>query len=220
MSLTPAFPSDVRADPHGQPRQRRRTAVVAIMAMVLAGLTVPSVVQAERADRNKPLNFTADALRYDDVRQTNVLTGNVVITKGTMLMRAGRVEVRQTPEGYQAAVALAATGKQAFFRQKRDAVDEYIEGEAARIEYDGKTDTVKLLGNAVIRRYRGETLADEVAGQTITYDNLAEVFSVNGGAAGDTSGRVRGVLSPRDPPPAPTAPAAPAAPNAPAGGSR
>ncbi len=220
MSLTPAFPSDVRADPHGQPRQRRRTAVVAVMAMVLAGLTVPSVVQAERADRNKPLNFTADALRYDDVRQTNVLTGNVVITKGTMLMRAGRVEVRQTPEGYQAAVALAATGKQAFFRQKRDAVDEYIEGEAARIEYDGKTDTVKLLGNAVIRRYRGETLADEVAGQTITYDNLAEVFSVNGGAAGDTSGRVRGVLSPRDPPPAPTAPAAPAAPNAPAGGSR
>jgi lipopolysaccharide export system protein LptA len=207
MNLTPAFPSDVRAAPHGQPRQRRWMAVVAVVAVVLTGLTAGPAARAERADRNKPLNFTADALRYDDVRQTNVLTGNVVITKGTMLMRAGRVEVRQTPEGYQAAVALAATGKQAYFRQKRDAVDEYIEGEAARIEYDGKTDTVKLLGNAVIRRYRGETLADEVAGQTITYDNLAEVFSVNGGAAGDASGRVRGVLSPRDPPPAAAAPA-------------
>lgn len=196
-------------------RSRSQRWLRAWWALALSCAALVPTAQAEKADRNKPLNFTADALRYDDLRQTNVLTGNVVITKGTMLMRAGRVEVRQTPEGYQAAVALAATGKQAYFRQKRDVADEHIEGEAARIEYDGKTDTVKLLGNAVIRRYRGETLADEVAGQTITYDNLAEVFTVHGGAAGDGSGRVRGVLAPRENPPAATAPA-----SAPAGGTR
>lgn len=198
--------------PHPVPSSRTRRArwPGALIALVLAGTAGLPAAWAERADRNKPLNFTADALRYDDLRQTNILTGDVVITKGTMVLRAGRVEVRQTPDGYQAAVAHAAPGKPAYFRQKRDAVDEHIEGEATRIEYDGKADTVKLFGNAVIRRYRGQTLADEVNGQTITYDNLAEVFTVHGGTGPDGSGRVRGVLAPRE------AEAAPAE----AGGSR
>ncbi|WP_395142598.1 lipopolysaccharide transport periplasmic protein LptA [Schlegelella aquatica] len=154
-----------------------------------------AAVHAERADRYKPLNFTADALRYDHLKQTNVLTGNVVITKGTMTVKAARVEVHQTPSGHQSAVAHAGGGQSAYFRQKRDAVDEYIEGEGQRIEYDGRTDTVRLVGQAVVRRYRGTTLADEVKGQTITYDNLAETFTVQGG---EGDGRVRGVLSPRD----------------------
>ncbi|MCM5679063.1 lipopolysaccharide transport periplasmic protein LptA [Schlegelella sp. S2-27] len=151
------------------------------------------------------MNFTADALRYDDARQTNVLTGNVVITKGTMSMRAARVEVRQTADGHQAAVAIGGAGKPAQYRQKRDRVDEHVEGEADRIEYDGRTDTLKLTGNAVIRRYRGEALADEVKGQTITYDNVAEVFAVDGGR--EAGGRVSGVIAP---PPAASAPIPPA----------
>ena len=188
----------------------RRLAPAALAALfaVAAG-----PVGAERADRDKPLNFAADALRYDDARQTNVLTGNVVITKGTMSMRAARVEVRQTADGHQAAVAIGAAGKPALYRQKRDRVDEYVEGEAERIEYDGRADTLKLVGNAVIRRYRGETLADEIKGQTITYDNVAEVFTVDGGASGSSAspdgsgGRVRGTLSPRSTPAAPAPPA-------------
>lgn len=174
------------------PRPTARSLACAALAAALTLATVPA--GAERADRDKPLNFAADTLRYDDARQTNVLTGNVVITKGTMSMRAGRVEVRQTPDGHQSAVAIGG-GKPAHYRQKRDRVDEYVEGEAERIEYDGRTDTLKLMGDAVIRRYRGDTLADEISGQVITYDNVAEVFTVDGGAQGST-GRVRGVLSP------------------------
>jgi lipopolysaccharide export system protein LptA len=167
------------------------------VGLTLAAATTPGA-WAEKADKLKPLTFTADALRYDDARQTNVLTGNVIINKGTMVLRAARVEVRQSPDGQQAAVANAAAGKLAYFKQKRDGVDEYFEGEAERIEYDGKSDTVRLVGSAVIRRLRGTVMADEVQGQTITYDNLAEVFSVAGG--GGEGGRVRGVLTPRDAP--------------------
>jgi lipopolysaccharide export system protein LptA len=167
---------------------------------MLALLAAAPAAWAEKADKSKPLTFTADALRYDDVRQTNVLTGNVIINKGTMVLRAGRVEVRQSPDGTQAAVANAAAGKLAYFKQKRDGGDEYIEGEAERIEYDSKSDTVRLIGKAVIRRLRGTVMADEVQGQTITYDNLAEVFSVSGGGGGGEGGRVRGVLTPRDAP--------------------
>lgn len=179
-----------------------------LLVAALLGALVAAPAHAERADRNQPLNFAADALRYDDARQTNVLTGNVVITKGTMTLRAGQVEVKQTPDGHQVAVALAAKGRAAFFRQKREGLDEYIEGEAQRIEYDSRADTLRMKGDAVLRRYRGNTLADEVAGQAITFDNGADLFSVAGGAAGSQDGRVRGVLGPRSTAPAASAPGA------------
>lgn len=169
------------------------------LGLALTTSAIP-VAWAEKADKLKPLTFTADALRYDDARQINVLTGNVIINKGTMVLRAARVEVSQSPDGQQAAVANAAAGKLAYFKQKRDGAEEYFEGEAERIEYDSKSDTVRLIGSAVIRRLRGAVMADEVQGQTITYDNLAEVFAVSSGSG--EGGRVRGVLTPRDAPPA------------------
>src|SRR3990167_10782757 len=97
--------------------------------MVVAALAAAGgfPAAAETADRDKPMNAEADALRYDDLKQTTVFTGNVVITKGTTIIRGERVDVAQDPEGYQQAVAIAAPGKLAFYRKKRDGVDEYIE---------------------------------------------------------------------------------------------
>ncbi|WP_119157210.1 lipopolysaccharide transport periplasmic protein LptA [Caldimonas tepidiphila] len=167
-----------------------------LAAAALLGAACGTPALAERADRDQPLNFAADRLRYDDARQVNVLSGNVVLNKGSMVIRAAQVEVRQTPAGDHQAVAVAADGQRAFFRQKREGLDEHLEGEAQRLEYDSGSDTLRMSGNAVIRRYRGKQLADEVSGQTIVFDNAAEVFSVAGGAEGG-DGRVRGVLSPR-----------------------
>lgn len=171
---------------------------------------------AEKADRDKPMNAEADALRYDDLKQTSVFTGNVVITKGTTIVRGERVDVMQDPEGYQQAVSIAAPGKLAFYRKKRDGVDEYIEGEGERIEYDSRADLVKFIKRAVVRRYNGATLVDETTGSLIVYDNNTDVFTVDGGAqnrtASNPTGRVRAMLSPRATASAPAAtpPAGPA----------
>ena len=180
------------------------------------GATFP--VAAEKADRDKPMNAEADALRYDDLRQTSVFTGNVVITKGTTIVRGERVEVAQDPQGYQQATSTAAPGKLAYYRKKRDGVDEYIEGEGERIEYDSKADLVKFIKRAVVRRYAGSTLLDETTGSAIVYDNNTDVFTVDGGeqnrTAANPTGRIRAMLSPRiaasapaaAPPPPGTAP--------------
>lgn len=156
---------------------------------------------AERADRSKPLTVEADnPSRLDILKQVVTFNGNVVVTKGTMLMRAERLEVRETPDGYHHAIATGAPGKPATFRQKRDGGDEFVEGQADRIEYDGRADTVRFIGAAQVRRLRGTAVADEVSGALITYDNMNEVFSVAGGAAtpSNPSGRVRAVLMPRE----------------------
>jgi lipopolysaccharide export system protein LptA len=174
---------------------------------LMAALALPGAAQAEKADRTKPVNIEADQPgSVDLLKQVVVFNGNVVITQGTMTIRAERVEVRQTPEGFRAALAIGTPGKAANYREKREGMDEYIEGMAERIEYDGRADTVRFINNASVRRLRGTSVADEVTGNLITYDNMAETFSVQGrptASPDNPSGRVRAVLTP--------APAEPAA---------
>lgn len=176
--------------------------IAAGMLAAVAALAPCGPAHAEKADRFKPLNVEADQPgRIDLLKQYVEFNGNVVVTKGTMAIRAHRIEVRESPDGYHSAVAFGAPNKPATFRQKRDGVDEYIEGEAERLEYDGRTDTIRFVNNAAVRRTRGSGVADEIAGNLVTYDGITEVFSVSGGAAAtptNPGGRVRAVLTPRE----------------------
>jgi len=181
---------------------------LALLALLFCA-TLATPAQAEKGDRSKPLTIEADLPgTVDLIKQVVVFNGNVVVAQGTMAIRAERVEVRERPDGHRSATALGSAGKPAAFRQKREGVDETIEGQAERIEYDSRGDIVRFSGNALVRRLRGATPADEVTGSVITYDNGNEVFSVQGagsapGAGG--SGRVRVVITPK-----PEAAAAPA----------
>lgn len=170
---------------------------LALAALLLASVGGMGAALAEKADRNQPMNAEADALRYDDARQTSVFTGNVVITKGSIVIRGARVEVKQDAQGNQFGTV---NGNPAFFRQKRDGVDEFIEGTAQRIEYDSRADTVRFVGNAVLRRLKGAAVNDETAGAVIAYNNATDVFTVDGGPANRTAanptGRVRAMLTP------------------------
>lgn len=170
--------------------------------LVLAACALSGgVAMAEKADRNKPMNVEADALRYDDLKQSSVFTGRVVLSKGTIIIRGAQLDVRQDPEGYQFGLVIAEAGKLAFFRQKREGVDEFIEGEGEVIEYNGRADTVKFIKRAQLRRYRGAVLNDEMSGGVILYDNMTDVFTIDGGVAGGTTGapggRVRAMLTPK-----------------------
>ncbi len=177
-------------------------------AFALAALALwPVLSLAEKADRNKPMHIEADRLRFDEAKQVRVITGNVHITKGSIVIRGARVELRQDAAGNQFAKVISEAGRRAFFRQKREGVDEFIEGEGESIDWDGKADTVKFAGQAEMRRLRGAALFDQMNGNLISYNNQTEVFSVDGagaptGAANSGSGRIRLMLTP---PPAPDA---------------
>jgi len=172
---------------------------------LLAGLA-GAPAWAERADREKPMNIESDTLRYEDQQQLSTFTGRVVATKGTIVMRGARLEVRQDAAGNQFGVMYAEPGKRAYFRQKREGLDEYIEGEGDTIEYDSKADTVRFVRRAEMRRLVGSTMQDEVMGAVIVYNNTTEVYTVDGAgrSAGAPSagsgGRVRATLAPRGTP--------------------
>jgi lipopolysaccharide export system protein LptA len=173
-------------------------------ALALVGLLALAAApaQAEKADRFKPLNVEAELPgKIDLLNQFVVFNGNVVVTKGTMTIRAARIEVRELPDGYHTAVAFGSPGQHATFRQKRDAPDEYIAGDAERLEYDGKSDVIRFVNNASVRRLRGTETSDEISGNLVTYDSGTEVFNVSGGApatAANPGGRIRAVLTPKE----------------------
>lgn len=183
-----------------------------LLLAACAGFVAPA--QAEKADRNKPMNFEADTLRIDDVKQATIIDGNVLMTKGTIVIRANHIEVHEDADGYQFSTITGTADKPAFFRQKREAMDEYIEGESELIEYDGRADTVKFIRKALLRRLRGAALADEITGALIVYENLTDLFSVDGngvkGGAPVQGGRIRAMLTPK--PEAPASAPKPAAP--------
>ena len=134
-----------------------------------------------------------------------MFTGKVVVTKGSLVLRGAQLDARQDVQGNQYAVITAEPGKLAFYRQKREPrpgmPDEFMEGEAEVIDYDGKGDIVKFHRRAQMRRYIGTVLNDEMTGVEIVYDNTTSILTVDAGLAkvGPDGGppRVRTMLTPR-----------------------
>jgi lipopolysaccharide export system protein LptA len=178
-----------------------------VLLWCAAAVLPAAPVHAEKADRDKPVNVESDRVTVDDAKQLTVFEGGVVLTQGTMVIRGDRMEVRQDKEGFKHGTVW---GKQAYFKQKRDGTNEWIEGWGDRIEYDGRADKVQLFTRAAMKK--GD---DNVAGDYISYDATTEFFQVIGGGAKAASennpeGRVRTVLQPKPkaeaPSPAPVSP--------------
>lgn len=161
-------------------------------------------VWAERADRLKPMQVEADSMQHDDPRQRTVLTGRVQASKGTLVMRAAHMEVQQDAQGNQVASFRGAAGERVFFRQKREGVNEFIEGESEQAVYDSRLDVMTLTGRAEIRILRQGQPADQVLGHRIVYNNSTEVLNVDERQPG--TGRARAVLAPRGEALSPAAP--------------
>jgi len=174
------------------PRQQWLLLGAAALLAVLALSARPAF--AEKADREKPINLEADRVSVDDAKQISTFEGRVVLTQGTLIIRGDRMEVRQDNEGFKNGITW---GNLAYFKQKRDGHDEYIEGWAERIEYDSRADKMQMFNRALMKKG-----TDEVRGSYISYDARTEFFQVTGGgakaaAAENSDGRVRAVIQPK-----------------------
>lgn len=163
-------------------------------AFGVAILLASAAAMAEKADRNQPVRLEADKVTIDDAKQIAVFEGNVVLRQGSLMIRGDRMEVRQDKDGFRFGTTW---GNRAYFRQKRDGVDEFIEGWAERLEYDGRAETMKMFSRAQVKRGQ-----DDVRGNFISYDSKSEFYQVIGGGARaadpqHAGGRVRAVIQPR-----------------------
>jgi lipopolysaccharide export system protein LptA len=166
-----------------------RTLKKAFLSALCAAL-LASPAHAEKADRDKPVTLEADTVTIDDIRKISVYEGNVILSQGTMLLRADRVQVTQSADGLDKVVA---TGNPVSFRQKLDGRDEFIEGYANRIEYAGASSQLELIGQARLRRD-----GDELRGAQISYNANTEFYKVVSQPDAKTpAGRVRAIIRPK-----------------------
>jgi len=166
-----------------------RTAALLILAL----LAQP--VFAERADREKPMQIEANRISIDDAKKIQILEGDVVVVKGTMVLRADRVVITEDPYGFQKGTAFGGKDGLARMRQKREGMDEYTDGEAERIEYNTNTEIAEFFHRAWVRSGQ-----DQVRGDYIWYDAISEKYLVTAGQARDPKAppaRVRAVIQPR-----------------------
>jgi len=152
------------------------------------GLLVANLAWAERADRTQPVQLEADKVSLDDAKKTAVYQGHVIMNQGTLTIKADRIDVNQDGQGMTSGVA---TGNLAYFRQKMEGSDQYMEAWAKRAEYDARTGILKLIGTAHLKR--GE---DDLRGPLIVYDTQTERYRAEGNGEPGGTGRVRAVIQP------------------------
>jgi len=148
---------------------------------------------AEKADRDKPTQIEANRMSADDVKRMTIFEGNVILTKGTVAVRAERIIVRQDAEGYQ---LTSATGAPVRFKQKLDPKEgekegQWMDGEALRVEIDERKQTLELFDNARVNRG-----GDQVTGAYIFVDQRSDFYQVTTGKGGKEPGRVTMTMQP------------------------
>ncbi|WMJ68122.1 lipopolysaccharide transport periplasmic protein LptA [Stenotrophomonas sp. 24(2023)] len=158
-------------------------------------LMIPGLASAKSTDRDQEMVIdaaTQSGTLTGDGKTT--LSGNVVITQGTLDMRSDQAEV-YLKDGEP--VRAVFTGKQAKLKQQLDD-GTWMDAVADKIDYDIKTDIVTLTGNYKVTSERGTN-----AGQRMTYNT--KTGEMNSGGDGT---RVRSVIPPKNKTPGAAAPAA------------
>lgn len=148
-------------------------------------------VSADRADRAKPLNLSANAYSGNLEVGESTWEGNFVAEQGSLLIRADRATIRRDKDGN---ITVIATGAPVTYREKRENSDDYINASAVRVEYDERAGSIKLMTQARISSADGE-----LKGDVIHYNSLTGAYQVlsDGNKATDAASRVRAVILPR-----------------------
>lgn len=155
------------------------------MALFAAVVVFALPAMARDSDRNQPMDI--DAGRQEgtlDGNSVNVLSGGVIITQGTLDIRADRADIHQRGGEVVRAVL---TGSQAVLKQQMDDGSP-MAAKADRIDYDMTSEVILLTGNYTVTTPRGTT-----SGQRLTY-NLKSGRIESGG---EGNGRVMMRIQPK-----------------------
>lgn len=169
-----------------------------LLATGLSLLLCAGCAHALSTDSSQPIEIHADQFNGDEVKQTAIYSGNVVVDQGSIRFTGTKLTLSVTPKGYR---HIVLDGSLATFQQKRDnkdpKIEEWIHAKAKQIIYDEETDRVTLSGQSELRRTENGVQKDMTSGETITYDMRNALSEVNGAVVNGTRQRVTTIIAPR-----------------------
>lgn len=140
---------------------------------------------ALKSDTKQPINVVSDNQSLDMDNSVVTFTDNVVITQGSILIKASKVIITR-PLKILVKDTIEAFGKPVTFYQKLDD-GKPVEGHANQVHYDLTQEFLTLTGNAELKQ-----LDSKINSDVITYDVNKQQLNAN-----STQGsRVRTVLIP------------------------
>lgn len=140
-------------------------------------LFLPALALALETDANQPINIRARNVELNEKTGVALYRGDVVLTQGSMNLRAERLEV--TRKNGQIDSARAA-GKPATLGLRTDG-GETLTAAAHRVDYQVQTRTIELRDNVTLTR-----AGDVFTGAMVQYRLNEETLTAEGGADGQT----------------------------------
>lgn len=149
----------------------------------------PCFAFALKGDEKQPLQIDADQATLDQKQMVSVFSGNVVITKGTLVVHASKGVASQDTAGDR---VLILDGSPVTFVQMGDD-GEKIEGQGNNFNYNSKSHLAVLTGRARIKK--GKNI---VIGDVLTYNSDTQVYSaqstMGNGVTKKSGGRITVIL--------------------------
>lgn len=145
-----------------------------VATFFITAINFISPAHAEKADSLKKTFISAS--HYEQTGSVLKLQGKVLVTRGSLLITSENAVYQEREDGTTLVTLTATPSSPVFFRQKRDnGADLWMEGNANRVEYDSKTEVVKLIDKASVRYLDGKKVTQSQEGDSLSYDNVNDV---------------------------------------------
>ncbi|BCB16631.1 lipopolysaccharide export system protein LptA [Haemophilus influenzae] len=138
--------------------------------MVLAS----SSAFALKDDVNQPINIVSDNQSLDMEKSVVTFTDNVVITQGSIVIKANKVIITRPAEKSGKKETVEAFGTPVTFHQQLDN-GKPVDGKANKVHYDLGKEFLTLTNNAELKQ-----LDSKINGSVITYDVKKQQLKANG----------------------------------------
>jgi len=173
------------------------TRLLHVLVCALAAMVAPAL-SAQPSTDDPNIQVLSDTLTYDDAQKVSVFEGNVLLTRGTMTLRAQTLRLREDAVGNQFGTATAAKNGLVWARQENPQTFEVIEAQGLRAEYDSANETIEMIGQAVVTRLVCGKPFDTIRGARVIYRQKTDTYEAHGGAdSAGPAGRVRALAQPR-----------------------
>lgn len=177
-----------------------KLALPSLLAVLLAFTLSSTAVTAQTAEPEAEPDtlILSDTLHYDDIKRESVFVGNVIMTRGLLVLHSDRLTMREDDQGFQYGTATVTTTDRVRIRQEKPEKFELIKAEGLRAEYNSKTDELIMIGQAIITRYICGKPFDSVRGDRVVYHQDTETYEAFGGTQSAAENkRVRSIMRPR-----------------------
>ena len=155
---------------------------------------------AEKADQDKPIILEAEKVSVNDVQQIYELDGQVLLTKGSILITGEKGNIKVDPDGYEYVDVQGNPESTASFRQRREGpANEFMQGRGQTVTYNAKTELLTLTGDASLKRLLNMQMLDQLRGWKIDYDDVQQRYRVTPppNAKAEDLPMAKAILSPR-----------------------